>query len=193
MKKIIIAGDSFASIKLAHDHGWPKLLEQSYNVTHVASPGVGEYKILQQLQKHDLSEFDAIIVSHTSPNRIHCEKNPLYPDDHVYRDSDVIFADAENKQSTVPLAKTLVDYFGEIFDADYYKFIHHCCCEKIDLITNDLPVIHITNFDWTGLYAFDSLLNFYKLWIKNKGDYVHYNQSANQHILKSITKKIEST
>jgi hypothetical protein len=191
MKKILIVGDSFSSNSLAGEYGWTTLLANSYQVTNVSSPGIGQYKILKKIEKQNLSRFDQIIISHTSPNRVYCKENLLYPPGHVYRNSDLIFADIENKQKNSNLAKSIFDYFCQIFDEDYYKFIHNQCCKEINHLTKNYKVMHITNFNWEGLYEFDNMLNFYNLWLNNRGSYNHYNQYANQVIFQTILDSIK--
>lgn len=183
---ILIAGDSFSSAELSANFGWPGLLAQQHQVTNISAPGIGEYKILQRLQQQDLASYDRVIVSHTSPNRVHCEHNPLYPPGHIYADSDLIFADVENKSKTDSVAESMYQYFVKIFDPEYYLFVHHACCEKIDQLLANHKTIHITHFDWTDFYQFDSMLNFYDLWKQNPGTYNHYTQQANQVILQTL-------
>lgn len=189
MKKILIAGDSFSSLALSGEHGWPYLLNQQHYVTNISSPGIGEYKIMRAIERENLSKYDVIIVNHTSPNRVHCTENLLYPAKHVYRNSDLIFADAESKLPS-PDAELAYNYFLKIFDADYYRFIHESCCKRIDQLTKGMPVIHMTHFEWSDLYEFNSMLNFYNLWLNNTGTYNHYNQSANQIILKAVQDRL---
>ena len=185
MTRILIAGDSFSSLELAGDHGWPRTLAEHYTVTNVSQPGIGEYKILQHLKTQDLHTFDLVIVSHTSPYRVHTEINPLYPQGHVYHKSDILFADAESKHSFMS------DYFKYVFDPEYYRFVHDSCCREIDQLTKHIPTIHITHFEWTGLYPFASLINFYTFWTANRGNEVHYNRNGNQYVLDTLTKEIE--
>lgn len=189
MKKILIAGDSFSSSALSGDYGWPYLLGQQHQVTNVSRPGIGEYKIMRALEREQLSKYDVIIVNHTSPNRVHCTENLLYPLKHVYRNSDLIFADAESKRPDAE-AELAYNYFLKIFDAEYYRFIHRSCCERIDQLTSGTSVIHMTHFNWDDLYPFDSMLNFYRLWLDNTGTYNHYNKSANQVILKAVQDRL---
>ena len=185
MTRILIAGDSFSSPALAGDHGWPKILAEKYATTNVSQPGIGEYKILQNLKTQKLHTFDLVIVSHTSPYRVHTEINPLYPAGHVYHTSDILFADAESKHSC------MADYFRYVFDPEYYRFVHTACCREIDHLTNSIPTIHITHFDWADLYPFESLINFHSFWTANRGNEVHYNEHGNQHVLDILTKEIE--
>ena len=190
-KRVLIIGDSFSSEQLSGDFGWPVLLKQDFTVTNLSSPGIGQYKILKKLQSVDLDDYDFVVISHTSPNRVHCESNPLYPDNHLYRFSDIIFADAESKFNQIPIAQDIVSYYKYIFDLDYYKFIHSSCCREIDQITNHSKVLHITHFDWIDLYQFNCMINFYKFWLDNRGDFAHYTKQANQTIYKQLQIKLQ--
>jgi hypothetical protein len=190
-KHILIAGDSFSSESLSAEHGWPMLLRQDFQITNVSSPGIGEYKILQNLQSENLSKYDLVLISHTSPNRLHCVNNPLYPHDHLYNKSDIIFTDAESRVNKQPIAQSIVDYYKYIFDIDYYEFIHRCCCKEIEQLTNNVPVLNITHFDWTDLYQFSNLTNFHEFWLANRGEFVHYTKEANQIIYQQLQNKIQ--
>jgi hypothetical protein len=187
-KNILIVGDSFASEKLGGDFGWAVLLSKQFNVTNVSSPGIGEYKILQKLKEQQLENYDKIIISHTSPYRVHTENNPLYPSTHEYRKSDILFADTESKRTVNKSAEALMEYFTKVFDPEYYKFVHTMCCQEIDRLTKHTDVIHITNFSWVDLYPFDNLINFYEYWLTHKGPYAHYDKVGSQHIYNQISK-----
>jgi hypothetical protein len=190
-KNLLIVGDSFSSAELSGDSGWPVLLDQNFNITNFSSPGIGEYKILQKLKSAMLEQYELIIISHTSPNRLHSVANPLYPPGHLYRSSDIIFSDAESKIHQVHLAKDIVNYYKYIFDSDYYNFIHTCCCQEIDQITKNNKVLHITHFEWHGLYQFDKLINFHNFWLDNRGSIAHYTKEANQIIYKTLLGRIQ--
>jgi hypothetical protein len=189
-KKILIVGDSFSSPQLAGKNGWPNLLEKQFVITNLSQPGIGEYKILQKLKTQNLSQFDLVIISHTSENRLHCESNPLYPQSHLYHSSDIIFADAESKKDQLSIANTIVDYFKIIFDPEYYRFIHYSCCQEIDKLTSATSVIHMTNFQWNHLYPFKNLLNFYEVWRRYPGEEVHYSYEGNQIVFNTLLEKI---
>lgn len=189
--KILVAGDSFSSDKLAGECGWPAQLAQAHSVTNVSQPGAGEFKILRQLELQNLTDFDLVIVSHTSPNRVHAETNPLYPSGHVYRNSDILFGDVESKVSKDPVARSMFDYFTQVFDIEYYHFVHTCCCERIDQLTKDYNVIHMTNFEWTHLYPFDPLFNFYNLWLEYPGEYAHLNRHGANKVAQILKQRID--
>jgi len=190
IKKILLVGDSFSSLQLAGKNGWAKLLAERFEVTNLSQPGIGEYKILQKLKTQNLSDFDLILISHTSENRLHCQSNPLYPSTHLYHSSDIIFADAESKKPQLNIANSIVDYFKIIFDPEYYQFIHFCCCQEIDKLTSASPVIHMTNFQWNHLYAFKNLLNFYETWRRHPGNENHYSNEGNLIVFNTLLEKI---
>lgn len=174
-KKLLIAGDSFASDMISQGQGWPDILAQHHDVTNVARPGIGEYKILQSLLQQDFDQYDRIIVSHTSPNRVHTEINPMYPSGHVYHASDLIFSDVESKASSTGLARSMHDYFKYVFDPVFYQYVYDKCCQDIVDLDPHHKMIHITHFPWTSTVDVPGLINFYDVWLDNKGPYAHYN------------------
>lgn len=188
LKKILICGDSFAANTLSTDDSWTHLMKSDFEITNKASPGVGEYKILQQVKSEKISKYDYIIISHTSPNRIHTLENPLYDEEtHTYHSSDVLFNDCRNKLGKHPDADFLYNYFLKIFDLDYYEYIHMCCCRDIDELTKGHKTIHVTHFDWDGFYDFGKrFYNFYPIWEKNKGNINHYSALGNRKIYEKI-------
>jgi|APSaa5957512535_1039671.scaffolds.fasta_scaffold24862_2 hypothetical protein len=188
-KRVLICGDSFAADVLSDKTSWTKLLTNEYDVTNVASPGIGEYKILQQLKSNISNDYDYIIISHTSPNRIHTMENPLYPKkSHPYHISDVLFNDVDDKRGDNSDADWLYDYFLKVFDVEYYKYVHTSCCRDIDELTNIQNVLHITHFEWDDFYQFGhDFRNFYPMWLQNKGQVNHYNDVGNGIIFDSIS------
>mgnify|MGYP003663995091 CR=1 FL=1 len=72
--KLLLTGDSFAANWNGDYLGWADMLDKDHTVTNLAQCGIGEYKILKQFDGVELEQFDAIIVSHTSPYRIHSQK-----------------------------------------------------------------------------------------------------------------------
>lgn len=186
MGRLLIAGDSFASSQLSHGRGWPDQLAKIYQVTNIARPGIGEYKILRSLLDQTVENFDHIIVCHTSPYRLHCESNPLYPVGHIYKHSDVIFADAESKAESSSAARRVVDYFKDIYDPEYQKFVHNHCCREIDQLTNGCSVIHLTFFGWYDFYRFPALLELVDIWQCHPGDICHLDIQGNNRVAKIL-------
>ena len=186
--EVLIVGDSFASPELSGAYGWPFLLALKYNVTNLAKPGVGEFKILKQLASVDPEEYDITIVNHTNPYRIHAEHNPLYPEDHLYYNSDIIFADVESKQHS-----ELNFYFKHVFDEEYYNFVFNSCIRAMEDHAWGATLLHITHFEWNDDLYNLPMINFNKLWLNNRGDYNHYNKKANQEIANTLDKKIQES
>ena len=49
-KRIVLAGDSFGC-EWPTGEGWPLMLAQQHGVNNIAQAGVGEYKILKQIDQ----------------------------------------------------------------------------------------------------------------------------------------------
>ena len=98
MKKILIAGDSFAANwRIKHNGaGWVNLLENDYDVKNIAQAGVSEYKILKQIEQENLDNFDMIVISHTSPNRVYITEHPAYNLNPLHRCADLIYSDVKH-------------------------------------------------------------------------------------------------
>lgn len=188
--KLLICGDSFAAdwtVKY-NDVGWPNMLANDYKITNLAQAGCGEYKIYKQLVSVNLDEYDAIIVSHTSPNRIYVKSHPVHANDVLHKNSDLIYTDIVEHSKSNKSLKPIVDYFENYFDLEYAIFVHTTICEKIEkhLTTFNGPVIHITNLPWDDLYYFKNMLLFEQLFKDRRGLMNHYDLAGNEIIYKKI-------
>ena len=79
-------------------------------------------------------------------------------------------------------------YFKHIFDLDYAVDLHNMICQQIDQLCQDLPVIHITHFDYEKLYQFPNMINFYELFLQHRGPVNHYDQYGNGQVYQSLLK-----
>ena len=189
MKKIGIFGDSFGHQKSDQPFdSWVDLLGRHFQITNHCECGIGEYKILKQLKKSNLNNFDFLIITHTSATRTFVPYNPLHSESAYHKNCDIIYADIAGRTDDFSLA--CQQYFKHIFDLDYAVAIHNMICQEIDELTSNKKVLHITHFDYTGLYEFIDLINFYNLWINNQGIVNHYNQLGNQLVYQHILKKL---
>jgi len=191
LRKIGIFGDSFGvGLQSGPNIGWSRLLENHYSITNHCECGIGEYKILCQIKNADLSRFDAIIVTHTSPTRVHTRFNPVHQNSTYHTNCDIIFSDIEHRKDAFSVMAH--NYFKMVFDFDYYTDIHNLICKEIHQITQVLPTVHITHFDYNNLYTFDhKLINFYSHWHAHPGDVNHYSQFGNQHVYENLIYIIE--
>lgn len=190
--KIAICGDSFAAdwqIKYPNQQGWPNLLAEHHTVTNIAQAGCSEYKILKQLQSINLNRFDKIIIAHSSPFRLYVKTHPVH-NDHLHANCDLIYSDIKEHAKTNKKLLPLVDYFENYFDLDHAIDIHNIVCEKIDRITKTFDPIHITGFEWDGLYQFDNMLNFNYIFKKYRGTINHYSLEGNLEVYESIQKRL---
>lgn len=189
MKTIGLFGDSFGYQKKDEPYpSWVDLLANDYTIDNHCQCGVSEYKILKQLQSADLDCYHAIIITHTSHSRVFVEYNPLHQDSEYHKNCDILFADIENNTDEFSRAGQL--YFKYIFDNEYAQDIHNLILKEIDCILAGKNVIHLTHFDYSGLYNLPDLLNFHNLFLKNRGIVNHYNESGNQEIFNVIYKQL---
>lgn len=183
--KLAIFGDSFAFRQPHPDNtGWSILLEDRYQVDNFAQAGISEYKILMSMQNIDFDLYDQIIISHTSPNRIYVPYNPLHQQTQYHKNCDIIYSDIENNRDEFSRACQL--FFKHIFDLDHARTMHNLVCKEIDTITKKHKPLHISHFDYSDLYKFDGLIDFYAIWTQHKGTVNHYSKQGNQLVYTTI-------
>jgi len=183
-KTLLIAGDSFSAdwSTQSKNIGWVNMLQKDYEVTNVSQAGVSEYRIYLQLKSIDLSKFDKIIISHTSAYRIPIEEHPIHSGDPLHHNCDLIFSDVcahlENS-----IMKVAYDFYSNIFDLDYFKFVNKLIYQEIKKITP--TALHITFFD--SFYD-DSVIKFENIFLENKGNTNHLSDRGNDVIYKKTSK-----
>ena len=193
MEKLLICGDSFsADWTIKHTGiGWPNMLANDYLVINLSQAGCSEYKIYLQLKSVDLKQFDRIIISHTSPYRICVERHPIHSKDILHKDCDLIYTDLKEHADSHPEVQPMIDFFEKYFHTEYFEFIHHEICEKIEQMVKGLPVLHLINFD--KQYDFDTKLDLTKVIKTNPGNINHFDELGNliaYKQIKSMLKKI---
>jgi hypothetical protein len=196
MDRVLIIGDSFSadwSVKYKDQAGWPNLLSKNFRVTNLSQAGCSEYKIYQQLISADLNNFDCIVVSHTSPNRVPVTVHPIHNNDVLHNNCDLIYADLKNYEETRPDVKGAIEFFEKFFDYDYANFVHLLIGQKInDVLTNfqELKKIHICHMNFEVQYKFYNMVNFEPLYAKHKGLINHYSEKGNKLVENTVTNLI---
>jgi len=188
---ILICGDSFS-----YDHdltqSWVTKLKKLYSVTNLSQCGCSQYKIKLQLDSVDLSKFHAIIIFHTSPNRLYINKTYAITDAHSHENCDLLFSDVESKKNKSNLARIAYEYFVNIFDNDYYQYVHNLILADIDRLTQPYRVLHFTNFDYSQMHNFNNnLINFYDIFLKHRGNINHLDQQGNDMVFLQIIKQFD--
>lgn len=184
-QRVLISGDSFAadsSCVIDNSSSWTQLLKNYFDVTNIAQAGVGEYKILKQLQSIKLEDFDYIIVVHTSPNRVHINHHPLHSNSKIHKNCDLIYNDILNSDIQDVVTTTALNYFKYIFDESYYCDIHRLLIKETMEITQNTRVLHITFFDC----SIDKVCNWSHIWNKNPGSINHLDVSGNKLVLEKV-------
>lgn len=188
--QLLICGDSFAadwSIKYKDQKGWPNLLADKYSVTNLAQAAVSEYKILQQVKSVDLSKFDTIVVSHASPNRIHCQVHPVHADNILHKDSDLIYTDIIEHDD--PDSQLAARFFERYFELDYYQYITELICKDMLNILGEYPhlnQIHLININKRSLYEFLPSYDINPIFRKYRGDINHLTDLGNQKMFEAV-------
>jgi hypothetical protein len=194
--KILIVGDSFCadwSSKYQDYPGWPELLSNEFSVTNLAQAGVSEYKILCQLQQvPDLDQFEIIIVSHTSPYRVHTPQHPVHSKDQLHKNADLIFTDCEHHGSQIQhwfnqSLGAAIGYFKYHFDKEYYETIYKLLRSEINRILRNCNTIVVDHWSENSKSETEiNALDFSQLWKEHPGKINHYSQVGNEKIYNSI-------
>lgn len=191
VKNLLIVGDSFAadwSTKFPA-MGWPNLLQKDFSVTNLAQAGCGQYKIYQQLQSVNQTQFDSIIIWHTSPYRIHVRSHPIHSSDILHGNADLIYQDIEHHARHDSSLDAIKNWFDHYYDLEYADFVYALICDKIFA---DLKSFNGTVINCVCQHKIDSSIsnqsiffNFYDLFRSQaRADLAanHFNQRNNQVI-----------
>jgi len=196
MKKILILGDSFAadwSVKYKDYMGWPNLLKEKYEVTNLAQAGVGEYKIYKQLlDVNNIEYYDCVIISHTSPFRVHTRNHPIHKNDSLHSNADLIYGDIEYHYYTKWYnffnkgLKAAFSYFKFHFDIDFYETTYWLYRNEIERKLSDTKTIVIDNF-----HNNKGTLNFTDMYPEYSGKINHFSKEGNHIIFDLLVKEIQ--
>lgn len=192
IKKILIVGDSFSTVWPDGNTGWVNLLAKDYNVTNLSEAGIGEYKILKQLESVNVNNFDVVVVSHTSPSRIHTRNHPLHKVG-FRKNCDLILNDLEGHFNpfniNLFISKMFFRYhYDDEYQIDIYKMIR----EKIKNIINT-KYISISHVEIAADLAVEKYhVDFSTLWSKERGYVNHYTDAGNQIVYNTVKEMINN-
>lgn len=185
--KLLIAGDSFAVDYSKYNNieykGWPNLLAETINVDNVAQAGVSQYSILKQIEKIHPLEYDKIIVSVTSPNRIFCRQHPIHTSG-IHENCDLIYNDIDRFSLFNSKLKTAKNWFKYFFDEEYSVDIYNLITDRIHFLLQNTDYILISHN--TTPVKVEDIFNFEELWKYNNGLVNHYNEQGNQTVYKTL-------
>jgi hypothetical protein len=184
--KLLIAGDSFAAQWPNATTGWVNLLAEKYNVVNIAQPGIGEYKILKQIESQDVNSFDLVIVSHTSPSRLHTKNHPIHKEG-FHKDCDLILNDLIDRSSLGNASlKAAQEYFKYHYDDIYQIDIYNLIRKQINSLIS-VPYVSISHVDIANELAIETNhIDFSHLWSKERGTVNHYTEEGNREIFKKL-------
>lgn len=196
MKKILICGDSFTT-DFGISESWVTRLAQVHQVDNLSRAGISEYKILKQLESKQelLGHYDLILVSHTSPNRVHIDEHSIHKHSKTHHQSDLLFSDVEYhlaQNPTDPVLNAAHGYFLHIFDPVYYDDLYQLMQMRIKEILQPYNAIHLTNFGMPNTTEFEQYIDIPKLLSLDTGNINHYTYDGNNRIFKLVIDLIET-
>jgi len=175
--KLAIFGDSFG-VTDGNAQSWIRRLEQNFFIQNYCICGIGEYKIWKQIEQVEIDQFDVVLVTHTSPTRVHVEYNPLHSTSQYHQQCDIIYADIAEHNNE--FARACKQFFKHIYNETYQIDMFNLVIEKIENMLKVHPhVQHITHFDYTGLHQPNGLVNFYDVFCEHRGNINHYTPTGN--------------
>lgn len=189
---ILIVGDSFAAKYPLATQGWVDLLANSHNVTNLAQAGCGEYKILKQLESVNINDYDIIIVSHTSPSRVHTPNHPVHKEG-FHKNCDLLAKDIIERNSFFNESlKAAQGYFKYHFDDQYQIDIYKLIRQKIFDIVSGKAYLSLTHIDISACLAIEANnIDFSDLWKRERGTINHYTVEGNKIIFDKIMDHID--
>ena len=178
--KILLIGDSFAASN--HNDSWPNLLPNS-DIVNLSSNGSSEYRIFKKLVKTDLTQFNYIIIVHTSPYRIYIDHNPLHSNSQTHQTCDLLYQDIKYAEPT-KFTQNVAWYFENVFDLDQAAVIHDLLIEKIVKLTETYQSLHLSFFEAENN---SNIVNLHSIWHEHPGSINHLDNNGNKKVAKFIT------
>ena len=203
--RILIIGDSFAAdwtVKYSNNLGWPNQLAKQHDVVNLAQAGVGEYKILKQIQSVEtIQSYDCVIVSHTSPLRVNTRQHPVHHNDKLHHNADLMLADVEyhytrwwrllNPFNTA--LRTARNFFFYHFDEQYQNTIYKLLREEIARQIGTVPCIVVSNLCIDSQFIIeDCVVDLVEIQQKHPGLINHLSTQGNDLVFDIISNKIKS-
>ena len=189
---ILIAGDSFGAEWPSKNNnvGWPNLLSSNFKITNVSQAGVGEYKILKQIESVDQNNYDIMIINHTSPSRVHTKQHPIHSTA-LHKNCDLLYNDIDRKFSFFNRSlRTACNWFLYHYDDKYQIDIYNLVRKEIENRIH-IPHIAISHMPIAAKYRIEkNYLDFSDLWQRHRGDVNHYDKEGNQLVSLTIENKI---
>lgn len=201
--KLLILGDSFAAdwtVKYQHKGlGWPNLLANEHDVTNLAQAGVGEYKILCQLDTiQDIKQFDTVIVSHTSPYRVNTRKHPVHTGDKLHHNADLMLNDIEYHSSRLfnffnRSLRSARDFFQYHVSLEYQETVYKLLRQEINKKIENVNCIVVSNIIANSEFATESnILDLCDVQMSHPGLMNHLSEQGNKIAYEKILKILEN-
>lgn len=135
----------------------------------------------------NLDQFDFVIVTHTSPNRIYIEKNPYYQKSQTHAKCDLIYEDIRSRLPD-SFAQHVTWWFENVFDLDQAQHLHALICEQIKVLLSSKSTLHMSFFK---IGYIDGIKILHDIWQDNPGTVNHMNQVGNQMVAEFVKHQLQ--
>lgn len=151
------------------------------NVTNLSQNGVGEYKIMLQSRMTDLTQFETVIVCHTSPWRVHTRFHPIHHNNQQRNENDFLLSDVEYHSRYDEEMLYVKKYLEKYMDPRYQMDVYALIVNELKAIPNS---IHITFHDKQDTSIIEN--NYNSIWLENQGNTNHMNNEGNSAVAEHI-------
>lgn len=188
-----MAGDSFVADWKEYypdRYGWANMMSEVHEVTNVAQAGVGEYKIFKQIENQDISNYDFVIVSHGTPNRLHTKTHPIHHSGFQIN-CDLFYNDIDRFSWFNRKLAAAKGWFKYYFDDEYYEDIYILLRQQIkNLIPEEKYISTSHTRTRSKIILEDHNINFCEVFENYRGNANHYNEEGNRIVFDRIQEEI---
>lgn len=178
-RPLLIIGDSFSAN--SDQTSWTKLLSE-FAVTNLSTNGSSEYRIFKKLINTELTQFDYIIIVHTSPYRIYIEDHPLYLNSQTHQNCDLLYQDIKCSKST-KFTQNVAWYFENVFNLEQANVVHSLLIDRMVELTATHQTLHLSFFENEKN---PNIINLNSIWKKHPGLVNHLDSTGNKKVAKFI-------
>jgi hypothetical protein len=177
--RLLIIGDSFSYNNSVDS--WVKMLPFS-KIDNVSSNGSSQYRIYKKLQSVNLTNYDQIILVHTSPFRIHIDNNILHSNSATHANCDLIYNDVKNS-SPSEFKDHVIWWFENVYNLDEAELFYNLMLDKIIKQCESFNTLHISFFENCKN---TNIINFNKIWQQYPGSINHLSKEGNQKVAETL-------
>ena len=178
-------------VKIRQPFGWKMSQKKEFDGPRSNINQICKKKIV--FTEEQLKDYDAVIVSHTSPSRVHTLDHPLHKEG-LHKDCDLLWTDIEDRTSLFnPSLKAAKGYFKYHYDDNYYQTIYSLLRKEINNLLSGKAYLSMSHVEVAKYFIHeDNHLDFSDFWKANRGTENHYTEQGNRKLFNIIVDKIDN-